>query len=259
MQPTMMAKPSRSASRRHRQRLGQPAGLVELDVDGIVFAGERGKRRAVVHALVGAHRDRPRDRRKRGIVAGRQRLLDQRDARRSAGGEICREVVRRARPRWHRRSVRRSARPRAPRECAPDRPRRRASPSAACARQPCAAASRHRLGRAERDRVGGDERTRRRQARQAHAPACRSLWPRNPRRRSRARCARRPPASRPAAPAGSSPSASRTAHRLDGRRDARDRLAIARIGHALAAARCTPVADLRDHDLGFASWRRARS
>ena len=47
--------------RGHRQRLGQAAGLVELDVDRVVFAGERRQRSAVMHAFVGADRDRPLD------------------------------------------------------------------------------------------------------------------------------------------------------------------------------------------------------
>ena len=60
MQPTMTAKPRRSAAATKRQRLGETAGLVELDVDRVVFAGERVERGAIVDAFVGADRDRPR-------------------------------------------------------------------------------------------------------------------------------------------------------------------------------------------------------
>ena len=79
MQPTMILKPRARASRRQRQRLGEAAGLVELDVDGVVAPGERGEAGAVVQRLVGAHRHRARAGERR-IGAGGQRLLDQLDA-----------------------------------------------------------------------------------------------------------------------------------------------------------------------------------
>ena len=47
-----------------------------------------------MHALVGADRQRPADVRQRLILAGRQRLLDQRDAGFGAFGEILFEIVR---------------------------------------------------------------------------------------------------------------------------------------------------------------------
>ncbi len=43
----------------HRQRFGQSAGLVELDIDRVVAAHQRGEACAVMHAFVGADRDRP--------------------------------------------------------------------------------------------------------------------------------------------------------------------------------------------------------
>jgi hypothetical protein len=49
----------------------------------------------------------------------------------------------------------------------------------------------------------------------------------------------------------------RGAHRLERGRNARDRLAIARIGDALASARMCAVAHFRHYDLGF-SFRAAR-
>ena len=41
MQPTMSVEPEPFGLAGHRQRLGQPAGLVELDVDRVVFADQR--------------------------------------------------------------------------------------------------------------------------------------------------------------------------------------------------------------------------
>ena len=58
MQPTIRPKPSRSASAAIASASVRPAGLVELDVDRIILADERGQRGAVMHALVGADRDR---------------------------------------------------------------------------------------------------------------------------------------------------------------------------------------------------------
>ena len=105
MQPTMIAKAEPLGLARHRQRLGQAAGLVELDVDRVIAADQRGEAGAVVHAFVGADRDRPRDRRERRVGAGGQRLLDQRDAGGGAGREVGREIVRASSPRWRRRSA----------------------------------------------------------------------------------------------------------------------------------------------------------
>ncbi len=69
-------------------RLGEAAGLVELDVDGVVARSECVEPGAVVQALVGADRDRACDLAQERVVAGRQRLLDQADARRDAGGQV---------------------------------------------------------------------------------------------------------------------------------------------------------------------------
>ena len=94
MQPTMMAKPRRSASAASASASVRPPALVELDVDGVVFAGECVERSAIVHAFVGADRNRPLDaRRAHRRCAFRQGLLDQRDAGIGAGGEILREIV----------------------------------------------------------------------------------------------------------------------------------------------------------------------
>ena len=61
------------------QRLGQPAGLVELDVDHVVLALERGQAGAVMAGLVGADRHRAVHPEKRIIRACGQRLFHQRD------------------------------------------------------------------------------------------------------------------------------------------------------------------------------------
>ena len=82
---------------RHRERLGQPAGLVELDIDGIVARAKACERGAIVHAFIGADRDRPLDARQRLILPGGKRLLDQRHAGRRAGEEVSFEIVRRPR------------------------------------------------------------------------------------------------------------------------------------------------------------------
>ena len=74
--------------RRERERLGEAAGLVELDVHGIVFADQSRERGAVMHAFVCADGDRSRNRCERRVVGCRQRLLDEGDACRRAGGEI---------------------------------------------------------------------------------------------------------------------------------------------------------------------------
>ena len=89
----------------------------------------------------------------------------------------------------------------------------------------------HRVGRVERQRVGRQLRTRRRRARRVPRPAARPAWPRDPRARSRRRCAPRPAAAGSATPAGRTPR-----QRFDLLRNAVGRLAVARIGHAFAAS-----------------------
>jgi hypothetical protein len=55
--------------RRKRQRFGQAAGFVELDVDRIVFAADCLQRSSIVDAFVGADWDRPPDLRQGGVAA----------------------------------------------------------------------------------------------------------------------------------------------------------------------------------------------
>ena len=57
MLPTMIFNPSARALSPHRERLGQTAGLVELDVHRVVARGDAFERGAVVHRLVGADRN----------------------------------------------------------------------------------------------------------------------------------------------------------------------------------------------------------
>src|SRR5205814_8049964 len=80
---------------RHRERFGQSAGLVELDVDGVIATAQSLQRSAVMHALVGTDRKRSADTRQRLILARWQWLLDQRDAGIRAGGKISFQIVRR--------------------------------------------------------------------------------------------------------------------------------------------------------------------
>ena len=54
MLPTMIFRPSARARRRDEKRLGEPSGLVELDVDRVVARGKRIERGAVMHELIGA-------------------------------------------------------------------------------------------------------------------------------------------------------------------------------------------------------------
>ena len=185
MQPTMMAKPSRRGLRGHRQRFGQAAGLVELDVDGVVFAGERRQRGAVMHAFVGADRHRPLD-------AG-QRLIARRPA---AAARPAPRRRRRRRRDWRRDCPSRQPSLASTISVAFGRGRAHRGDArgiAACSSSPpsliLSSARRgglgggrgHGRGRAERDREGGGERARGGQARRVHAPGGRCAWPPGPR------------------------------------------------------------------------------
>ena len=69
----------------------------------------------------------------------------------------------------------------------------------------CCRRLRHRRRRSERNRVGGHQRFRRRKSRQFVARGGRFAWRRDPKRRNRAHCAPRRPASQPAARRGRGP------------------------------------------------------
>src|SRR5260221_9275347 len=78
---------------RHGERLGQAAGLVELDVDGVVFSDKRGERRTRVRALVRADGERVGDARERVVMLRGQRLLDERHGGLGASGEVCGKIA----------------------------------------------------------------------------------------------------------------------------------------------------------------------
>ena len=111
--PTMILKPRARACVGERQRLGQAAGLVELDVDGIVAVGERGEVGAVVQRFVGAHRHgragRRAPHRRRPAAAARSARRRSRRPPPSA-----RAAAPASRPRWRRRSGARRGRRRGP-------------------------------------------------------------------------------------------------------------------------------------------------
>ena len=135
MQPANSPKPN-SCLVGQRQRLGQAAGLVELDVDEVVAC--RARRRA--------RRGRARFRRRRPgpAASARQRANHVRPARAVRPGpprprrrrRNWRRESRAATPRWRRRSVPRPARRRAPPRAGPRRLRRPVSSSAAAGRRP---------------------------------------------------------------------------------------------------------------------------
>ena len=180
---------------RMRQRLGQAAGLVELDVDGVVAAARarRGRRGVwqLSSAQTGTARGMPAE---RVVTAGRQRLLDQLDAelgrRRPAASA---QLVRLSRPSLASAIEARVGRAlRAPRACGRHR---RPPPSLILSSgwSACAARLRgHGRRRVEAQRVGGD--TGGGAARPASSPDAlgRCASPRDPTARSRARCAPRP-------------------------------------------------------------------
>ena len=61
MQPTMMSKPCAAAASAIASASVKSAGLVELDVDRIVALAKAGQGGAIMHAFVGADRNRPFD------------------------------------------------------------------------------------------------------------------------------------------------------------------------------------------------------
>ena len=112
MQPIISEKPARLGRVGEGQRLGEAAGLVELDVDGVVEPDEPVEARAVVHALVGADRNRAGDAaaENASALAGK-RLLDEGDSRPRRRRRSARRGSLRSSPRWRRRSGSRPARP----------------------------------------------------------------------------------------------------------------------------------------------------
>ena len=255
MQPTMILKPARRAPRPQRQRLGQAAGLVELDVDRVVFAGEpvevrarcgRLRRRRPARArhprqrlvlrrpAAAARSARPRARRSAGITSVRCRSLQP-----SLASTISRACG----------ALRRTAAH--PLEVAvAGQLQLQQRPARGCA----AAASPIRSGGVEAQRIGGDQRL-------AATPSpAMSATRRSSRLASRSQSAQS--SALRAAPGGiarcnscrSSPENTAPLHRLQRLDDALDALAVARIGHAFAAAAELAVGHLGDHHLGGRSW-----
>ena len=93
MQPAMMAKPARSASAAIASASVSPPALSSLMLTASYLPASAGNEATVVHALVGADRDRPLDGGQRLVAALRQRLLHQHHAGWRAGGEIGGEVA----------------------------------------------------------------------------------------------------------------------------------------------------------------------
>ena len=128
------------------------------------------------------------------------------------------------------------------------------APSLILSRARCAARSAAcamTVGFSERNRVGGRDWSAVRAARPARTRAVRRAWPRDPRTRNRAHCARRRPALRVAKPARSRPCCELRPHRLERGGDALDGFAIACIGHAFAAASHIAIREFRNDNGGL--------
>lgn len=104
MQPIMMSKPSACAASAIARASVQPAGLVELDVDGVITVAKPVERGAGMNAFIGIDGDRPLHVRQRFVLAGRQQLLHQRHAKAAHTARFCARLAG-LRPRWRRRSI----------------------------------------------------------------------------------------------------------------------------------------------------------
>jgi len=78
-----------------RERLGQPAGFVELDVDGIVAPAEAIQVASRMQRFIGTHRDFAADLSQRGILACGERLLDELEPGVGGSGHEVRQHCRR--------------------------------------------------------------------------------------------------------------------------------------------------------------------
>src|SRR4051794_5585603 len=202
-----------------------------------------------MRAFVGADGKRPRDLREGVVAPGRQRLLDQRDAGLRAGGEVSGQIVRgpglvgvddqfgaRRRP------------PHRVNAC-------RVLPASELDLQQRAIGGpggglRPRVGRCERDRVSGGDGLRWRKAQEFMHPTAALPGCEIPERtvESVARRARR---HRGLQALAIEAVRDRIGHGLDRRRHPINRLAIACIGHAFAAAVMAAVGEIRHHHDGF--------
>ena len=244
----MIVKPRSPRGGGERQRLGQPAGLVELDVDGVVFAGEAVEVAVVWQASSAQTGIGCGTVRQRLVVIGRQRLLDQLHPEPGQRRHDLRQVA-----------------------LAPafvgidDQPRRRRGLAHRAHPLDVAVAAQlqlqqrpvplrrgglaHPLRRVEAQRVGGDDRPHRGDAGEVGGAAVVALGVEIP-ERAVERVARRAGRHRALQFTPVEPGKHRALHRFERGDDALDALAIARIGHAFAAAAKLAVEDLGDDDLG---------
>ena len=179
MQPTMMLEAERARRLGHVQRVGQAAGLVELDVDGVVAVARARRARRRCGRI--RRRRRARGGRMRGerlVGAGGQRLLDRLEADLGCDGEQAVEIGRRPSLRWRRRRGGHRAGRGGRRACARRRRRHRRGAELQLEQRQVRHArglGGHLVGSGEADRVAGQERTRRRERRRAARRGGRSL------------------------------------------------------------------------------------
>ena len=242
MQPTMMSRPSGARSARERQRLGQSAGLVELDVDRVIAAGEPRERGAVVQRFVGADRHRVGDRAR--APRHRPPAAAARSARRRASAQaaMLRSSVVGA-PAFVGIDDQARARRRPPHGTDPRGIVLRAELD--LEERPAGMRDRgraHRLRLAERQRIGGDDRAGLGEPASRQAGSPRRLASRSHKAQSSA--LRAAPGRHGAfcSPARSSPIREGRRIASMAARDALDPLAIARIGHAFAPTERPPSA-----------------
>ncbi len=203
-----------------------------------------------MHALVRADGDRPRDACERVVAVGRERLLDQRDAGLCASGKVCCEIVRRPAFIGVDDELGPRARRVAPRQCARGRPAAPSLTLSSARSAACGGGLRHRIRRCKRDRIGGGDGPWRGEAEKlVHRPS--GALGRQIPERAVERVARRARRHGGLQALAIKPAGNVRGHRLDRRRHALDRLAVARIGHALAPAAMGAVGEFRDHDDGF--------
>ncbi len=93
MHPIITPKPKLARKLSASQCLGQAAGLVELDVDHVIAAGQCRQRGAVMTAFIGADRHRMRNFAQDCVLSGRQWLFDQADTQLGGDQKISRMLL----------------------------------------------------------------------------------------------------------------------------------------------------------------------
>ena len=187
MHPTMISNPKSERRLLQRERLGQPAGLVELDVDGVIFATQPFQIPPAMRRFIGTQRHLARKpaqelrHRRRAAAARRARRRGRRTGRRVAGGSSAGQpslasTMRRASGAARRTACSRSGSPGLP------------SLSLRSGRSGLSFRRRgHGAGGVEAQGVGGENGLRARQVPEAAMPASPKPSPRGPRARNRAR------------------------------------------------------------------------